>query len=85
MGVLCPFADVEKNSYIGDMKTRSIFDGVFSYLNRNCLGFVVGINFRKGVLLMLLNFNTNNPFEKTSTYRLNTFIKINTPDHKTIK
>lgn len=34
---------------------------------------------------MLLNFNTNNPFEKTLTYRLNTFIKINTPDHKTIK
>jgi len=43
--VLCPFADVEKNLYIGDMKTRSIFDGVFSYLKRNCLGFVVGINF----------------------------------------
>ena len=76
---------MEKNSYIGDMKTRSIFDGVFSYLKRNCLGFVVGIKFRKGVLLMLLYFIKKTNFENTLTNKLNTFIKTSTPDHKTIK
>ena len=56
-GFLCPFADVEQNSYIGDMKTRSIFDGVFSYLKRNCHGFVVGIKFRKGGVAYVIIFH----------------------------
>ena len=39
---------MEKNSYIGDMKTRSRFDGVFSYLFKETAVLPLGLFFKGG-------------------------------------